>query len=219
MPKIDSNNDDALGETFKDHHDELYSHLDQDGELRMVDWADAIQFGGGEQHLAIPNRKGEHEMAHATTSGDALVSNGFLGVDMVRVEQGEGFVPHTHPGDHILIPVLGTSTITYDGKVYKSEAGSVYMIDGDVPHAVGAITDAAIMAVGAPHAPIDSDDRMEPVEYEEVSAEFDTMHCLICDIETESPTKLHDKDCNHCSCHDCFAPDDDHEHTMAEAHH
>jgi quercetin dioxygenase-like cupin family protein len=203
MPPIEKEND-ALDDAFEERHEEVYSHLDKDGDLRMIEWATSHGIVDGKECLTVDDREGEYDMAHATTTGDPLVSNGFLGVDMIRVEEGDGFVPHTHPGDHILIPVVGTSTITYDGTVYESNAGSVYLIDGEVPHAVGAITNAAIMAVGAPHAPIDSEERMKPVEYDEVSTEFDDMQCLICDSKAGQPEKLHDTGCQHCPCHECI---------------
>lgn len=125
-------------------------------------------------------------------------------MDLIRVDEGEGFVPHTHPGDHILIPVYGTGTITYDGNVYKTRAGQVYIIEGEVAHGVGAITDHGILSVGAPHAPIDSPDRMTPTEYEEVTTELEEMSCLICDEEAAHPEKLHDRGCDHCPCYDCL---------------
>lgn len=201
---------------FDEHHEDIYSHLDDDGMLRIVQWAEDLGHGsdgpGDEetdgQHLHVPDERGEHDMAHSAAHGDGLVSNGDLGVDLIRVDEGDGFVPHTHPGDHILIPVYGKGTITYDGNVYPTGAGQVYIIEGEVPHGVGAITDHGILAVGAPHAPIDSPDRMTPSEYDEVTTELQSVNCLICDLEAEHPEKLHDLGCDHCPCYDCLGVED-----------
>ena len=145
-------------------------------------------------------------MAHAPgASGEGLVSNGDLGVDMIQVAAGTGFEPHTHPGDHILIVVAGEGTITYGGAIHPTRAGQVYMVDGSIPHAVGAITDHVILAVGAPHKPVDADDRMEPVEYQAIAAEFGTVHCLICDVQ-QAGTEIHDTGCPHCPCVACVTP-------------
>lgn len=199
---------------FTDDHQDVYSHVDDDGLLRIVRWAEddgiltSVVGGADEgQQLLVPDERGEYDMAHSDAHGDALVSNGELGVDLIRVDAGDGFVPHTHPGDHILIPVYGSGTITYDGTVYETGAGQVYIIEGEVPHGVGAITDHAILAVGAPHAPIDSPDRMTPTEYDEVTTELEELQCLICDISVEHPAKLHDEECEHCPCYDCLGAD------------
>lgn len=209
MPEIDPD-DDRI--EFTEAHEEIYRHLDDDGQLRILQWAEDRGLAGedddhgedDDQVLHVHNERGEHDMAHSNAHGDALVSNGDLGVDLIRVDEGDGFVPHTHPGDHILIPVYGRGTITYDGDVYETTAGSVYIIEGEVPHGVGAITDHAILAVGAPHAPIDSEERMAPEEYNAVTTEFEEIRCLICDLETEYPEKLHDIECDHCPCYECL---------------
>lgn len=146
-------------------------------------------------------------MKGSAATGTPLVSNGNLGVDVVRVPAGKGFEPHTHPGDHILVVVGGQGTITYDGKVYPTQAGEVYMIDGSVPHGVGARTDHVILAVGAPHKPVGSDERMAPVEYAAVASATGTLQCLICEREpvAEHPRMLHDEGCPHCPCRACVS--------------
>lgn len=211
---------------FKEHHEEVYSHLNDDGMLHIVQWAEDLGRGHERshhdnehdgQHLHVPNERGEYDMAHSAAHGDALVSNGDLGVDLIRVDEGDGFVPHTHPGDHILIPVCGKGTITYDGNVYPTNPGQVYIIEGEVPHGVGAITDHGILAVGAPHAPIYSPDRMTPTEYDEVTTELQSVECLICDMEAEHPEKLHHLGCEHCPCYECLGVEDVDEAVSADA--
>jgi quercetin dioxygenase-like cupin family protein len=143
-------------------------------------------------------------------TGKALVTNGSVGADLIRLPAGAGFVPHTHPGHHILIVVGGRGTITYNGQIHPTEAGQVYLIEGEIPHAVGAITDHVILAVGAPHKAIDAEDRMEEVPYEEVIAPDGDITCLICNITALAPRLLHSLGCGHCPCVGCSSPTPDH---------
>ena len=39
----------------------------------------------------------------------------------------------------------------------STNAGTIYVVKGGVPHAVSAITDHMILACGAPHKPVDSE--------------------------------------------------------------
>jgi mannose-6-phosphate isomerase-like protein (cupin superfamily) len=166
-------------------------------------WATPLDTFEGEQHLAVGLAPRPLQMAHSKATGKGLASNGFLGVDEIRLKGGDKFVPHTHPGDHLLIIVGGQGTITYDGKIYSTQAGDIYMVEGAVPHGVGAITDHVILAVGAPHMPVESPDRMQPVEYKEVLSEVGDMHCLICGVKAGPPDMLHQNDCPHCPCDKC----------------
>lgn len=176
--------------------------LNDDGTLKIVQWA-MDQGVNNEQLLSISLGLRPFHMAHSNATGESLVSNGHLGVDIIRLSAGDGFVPHIHPGDHLLIVVGGQGTITYDGKIYPTKAGQVYMIEGKVPHAVGAITDHVILAVGSPHRPVDALDRMEPLGYEAITTEINQLHCLICNIATIYPQRLHDMGCLHCPCFEC----------------
>ncbi len=40
------------------------------------------------------------------------------------------------------------------------------MVNGHIPHAVGALTDHILVAIGAPHKPVDSPERMVFVDWE-----------------------------------------------------
>ncbi|PKW18473.1 cupin domain-containing protein [Saccharopolyspora spinosa] len=139
----------------------------------------------------------------AAASGQQLATNGEIGADLIRLPAGQGFVPHTHPGHHVLTVVAGTGTITYGGRIHETHAGQTFIIEGQVPHAVGAITDHLIVAVGAPHKRIDSTDRMTPVPYEEVTADGGELTCMICDKTAGAPRYLHSVDCQHCPCREC----------------
>jgi mannose-6-phosphate isomerase-like protein (cupin superfamily) len=144
-------------------------------------------------------------MADSRATGEGMASNGYLGGDVIRLAAGDAFAAHTHPGDHLLIVLAGEGTIVFGDTVYPTRAGELYMVDGGVPHAVGAITDHVILAVGAPHKPVDAPDRMTVLEYLAVAAEFPRLHCRLCDREVAAPALLHDVGCAHCPCPACTA--------------
>ncbi|OGK38756.1 hypothetical protein A3F03_03995 [Candidatus Roizmanbacteria bacterium RIFCSPHIGHO2_12_FULL_41_11] len=172
-------------------------------ELDIKQWADDLGITNGLQQLAISLKERPHKMAHSNATGEGLVTNGFLGVDIIRLKAGDKFVPHTHPGDHLLIVVGGQGTITYNGNIYPTKAGQVYMVEGRIPHGVGAITDHVILAVGAPHKAVDDPERMKVVDYKEIISKIGDMHCLICKKDATYPEMLHKKGCKHCPCDKC----------------
>lgn len=177
------------------------NYLNTDGSLRILQWAQA--FGQYADTLRTPLNPLPNAMAHSNATGRGLLTNGSLGIDMINLSAGDGFQPHTHPGDHLLIIIAGLGTITYNGIIYPTKAGQLYMVEGEVPHAVGAITDHTILAVGSPHKPVDSPDRMVPVAYQAVEAEFGELCCLICNKKAASPIRLCDRGCPHCPCIEC----------------
>jgi quercetin dioxygenase-like cupin family protein len=97
----------------------------------------------------------------ADAIGLGLHTNGHLGADMLRVPAHASFPVHTHPGDHLLLCLAGTGTITVNEHTYDVVPGDLYMVDGLIPHAVGAgPTEHILIAIGAPHKPVDSPERM-----------------------------------------------------------
>lgn len=179
--------------------------------LEIVDWVEAASSDGDATVLRVGHHVRPVTMHGAEgATGEGLVSNGALGADIIRLGAGKGFAPHTHPGHHLLIVIAGAGTITYDGVVYPTRAGQIYLVEGLVPHAVGAITDHVILAAGSPHKAVDAEDRMALVDYEEVVGEVGDLHCLICGEVASAPTRLHDVGCEHCPCHACVG---------AEGHH
>lgn len=140
-------------------------------QLEIAEWAKGVFLWPADATVPM---KGSPAM------GRRLVTNGHLGVDLIRLHAGESFSPHTHPGDHVLIVIDGRGTIVCDQRVYPTDAGSVYLVPGAVPHAVGAITECAILAVGSPHKAVDAPDRMELVSYAAVATEIGELHCLVC---------------------------------------
>lgn len=177
-------------------------------ELSIVRWAPAV-IDQDETVLRVPHDRRPVSMHGAVASGLGLVSNGTIGADVIRLPAGAGFPPHTHPGHHVLAVLAGRGTITYNGRVHPTEAGQIYLVEGAVSHAVGAITDHVILAVGAPHMPVDSDARMAVVEYAEVLSRIGDLECLICDRESTLPHCLHDVGCPHCPCHACALSQED----------
>ena len=171
-------------------------------ELDVYHWAGEQAEGNGES-IRVSLGPRTYSVANSSATGEPLVSNGLIGADIIRLAAGTAFAPHTHEGDHLLIVVGGEGTITYRGKVHPTCAGDIYMVEGSTPHAVGAITDHVIIAVGAPHAPIDSPRRMSLVAYETVTTDIHDLHCLICDIHAMFPTRLHHEGCGHCPCDEC----------------
>lgn len=107
----------------------------------------------------------------APAVGIPMLSNGHLGVDMLHIEAGQQFPVHTHPGDHLLYCVRGEGTITINETTYRVTPGDIYMVDGSVPHAVGAYSDHWLLAIGAPHKPVDSPERMSFVNWDGSPAE------------------------------------------------
>jgi len=103
----------------------------------------------------------------APATGWPLHSNGHLGADMLNVPPDGQFPVHTHPGDHLLLCVAGTGTISIDEQTFKVRPGDLYMVPGLVPHAVGAgPLGHVLVAIGAPHKPVDSPDRMAAVDWQ-----------------------------------------------------
>jgi quercetin dioxygenase-like cupin family protein len=172
------------------------------GDLAIVRWASDLGVNGA-QLLGVGTGERPTPLAHSNATGEALVSRGMLGADVIRLAAGTGFVPHTHPGDHLLIVIGGQGTIAYGGKIYPTQAGEIFLVAGEVAHAVGAITDHVILAVGSPHRPVDDPHRMTAATYESVTAEFSELHCLLCNLRVHSPQRLHDVGCQHCPCADC----------------
>jgi quercetin dioxygenase-like cupin family protein len=103
----------------------------------------------------------------APALGLPLHSNGHLGADLLYVKAGDRFPVHTHPGDHLLLCLQGEGTISVGEVTYHVKPGDIYMVDGQVPHAVGAgDEDHVLVAIGAPHKPVQSPERMQIVDWD-----------------------------------------------------
>lgn len=97
----------------------------------------------------------------APATGLPLVSNGHLGADILHVPANGKFPVHCHPGDHLLLCLAGSGTISIGERTYQVSPGDLYLVPGEVPHAVGAgDQDHVLVAIGSPHKPVDSPERM-----------------------------------------------------------
>lgn len=168
------------------------------GPLLICDWASDSGLDGTTQHLTIDVLPGPTRVAKTkSATGRSLVSNGYLGVDILHVPAGEGFAPHTHPGDHLLFVLGGYGTITVEGTILRTAPGQVYMIEGAVPHAVGAITDHVLLSVGAPHRPLESLERQALIAYSSLLTPLGSITCQICNIAAQSGEELTVMGCPH----------------------
>ena len=174
----------------------MTGYMHEDGTLILARWGHLMTGLHDGHGINVPLYPRTKVMYGTKATGEDLVSNGQLGVDLIRLPAGGGFAPHTHPGDHLLIVVAGHGTISYQGRIYPTEAGQVYMVEGSEPHAVSAVTDHCILAVGSPHRPLESADRMTLTEYAAVAADLGRLTCLICH-ETGTPDELAAVGCSH----------------------
>jgi quercetin dioxygenase-like cupin family protein len=166
--------------------------------LVVCDWAADEGLDDNAQRLEISMSPGPVRVPKTrAATGRSLVSNGFLGADILHLPAGEGFTPHTHPGDHLLFVLGGKGTITVDGVITPTDAGQAYLIEGGVPHAVGAITPHVILAIGAPHRTLDSMDRQQLIDYSAVLAPMGTITCSMCGVTGEGAQDLAEQGCSH----------------------
>jgi quercetin dioxygenase-like cupin family protein len=169
--------------------------------LEICDWAIAEGADNGVQHLGIDMSPGPVAVLKTrAATGRSLLSNGYLGADLLHIPAGEGFAPHIHPGDHLLFVVAGQGTITVEGEITPTHPGQAYMVEGAVPHAVGAISDHVILAIGAPHKPLDSPARQDLVEYAALLADLGCLTCRICGVSGRSAAELAERGCGHSPC-------------------
>lgn len=176
------------------------TYLHDDGSLILAHWADFLAQGPDHSDLRVDLNPRDHHMYGTTATGQPLVSNGYLGADLISVPPGGGFAPHTHPGDHLLVVVAGYGTITVEGRIYPTEAGQIYMVEGAVPHAVSARPDSphVILAIGAPHREIGAADRAALTEYSAVAADLGHLQCLVCiGSPSGTPDELRASGCRH----------------------
>jgi quercetin dioxygenase-like cupin family protein len=166
--------------------------------VTLCDWATDCGAEGSTHRLSIDVQPGPDRLAKTeSATGRALLSNGYMGADIIHVAAGTGFDPHTHPGDHLLFAIAGYGTITADGVISRTVPGTVYMIEGAVPHAVGAITDHMLLSVGSRHRPLTSADRQELVPFSALLSAQESITCSICSVTANSRSGLVEQGCTH----------------------
>jgi quercetin dioxygenase-like cupin family protein len=139
----------------------IYQSMDQFTQARWADYDAAcgrlISFAG-EQPL---------RMQHSDGTARPLVvdrsrPNAF-GADIVRFEAGKGVGLHVHVGAHILMVTQGKGVLTYNGEKYDLFPGMIYLVPSNVPHAIEALTELVLVAIGNDHRPADSEERLDVV--------------------------------------------------------
>jgi len=104
------------------------------------------------------------QMKHSDGTGLPLVAYKNFGADVVRFPAGKGVGTHTHIGAHILIVLEGEGFVEYEGVDHPLQPGIVYMIPGNIKHAIKATTELILIAVGNDHRPLDSEERLHVVK-------------------------------------------------------
>lgn len=166
--------------------------------LLICDWAADLGLDGNTQQLGIDLAPGPTRVSKtADATGHSLLSSGHMGADILHVPAGSGFAPHTHPGDHLLFVLAGSGTIAVAGEIVETRPGQVYMVEGAITHAVGAVTDHMILSVGAPHRRLDSPERQELTAYTALLSDLGHITCRLCDIRASSGEELAAKGCPH----------------------
>lgn len=124
--------------------------------MRIINiWLDSVMDMEG----AIPM----HDAPGAV--GLELLTNGHIGADCLHLGPNESFPLHTHPGHHLIFVMDGEGTFTFNGTVYPTRPGDLYLVEANVPHAVGAGPSGhTLVSFGAPHTRITDHHRMHVLE-------------------------------------------------------
>lgn len=84
-----------------------------------------------------------------------------LGVDRLCLMPGEKFPKHTHPGHHLIYIIKGMGTVTIEDKVYSTVPGDLYLVNGNILHALSAgETGQLLLSFAAPHKHLSDTNRM-----------------------------------------------------------
>lgn len=170
----------------------------------LCEWASDLGRDGVLQRLGIDMQPGSTVIAQTRAStGRPLLSNGFLGADIIHVPAGEGFSPHTHPGDHLLFVVGGIGTISASGEILETRPGQVYMVDGPTTHAVGAVTDHVLLSIGIKHQALDSMERQILRPFSELLSPEGVLCCRICGAVGANREDLQAAGCTHAPVRAC----------------
>ncbi|USN87389.1 MAG: cupin domain-containing protein [Candidatus Nomurabacteria bacterium] len=71
-----------------------------------------------------------------------------FGASLIRFAAGEKVGLHTHVGSHILVVTYGLGILTYLDTKIDLKAGLIYLIPSNVPHAIDALSELVIIAIG-----------------------------------------------------------------------
>ena len=129
-------------------------------ELQIAKWADYNHDGD----LMINSAQREIQMCNSDGTGSPLFSFNGFGADVIRFAASKGVGNHVHEGDHILFVLKGFGFVEYNGVDHPLYPGLSYLIPGEVNHAIKANDDLVLIAVGNNHRPLDSQERMTPID-------------------------------------------------------
>lgn len=104
------------------------------------------------------------EMCESDGTANPLVKRGDFGADLIRFPASGGVREHVHEGDHILVVLGGVGDVIVEGVAYGLRAGLVYLVPGEVRHAIRAETDLVMMAIGNRHVAAGDPARLRVVE-------------------------------------------------------
>ncbi len=96
---------------------------------------------------------------------DVSGANNF-GADLIRFASGKGVNLHSHVGAHILLVTKGTGLLTCTGEKYDLFPGMIYLVPANVEHAIEAVTELVLIAVGDDHKPAGSRSRLKLINKE-----------------------------------------------------
>jgi quercetin dioxygenase-like cupin family protein len=128
--------------------------------IQIARWAEP----NTSESLSIPSGPRQYRMFKSDATGSPLLKEGKFGADVIRFGPREGVANHVHEGAHILFVLKGTGWVVYEGVDHELEPGLCYFVPSWVEHAIRADTELILIAVGNDHRPVDSSERLVPVE-------------------------------------------------------
>jgi quercetin dioxygenase-like cupin family protein len=128
------------------------------GPLQINKWAEEL-----DGKIVVSSGVRPIKMCNSDGTGFSLLKEGKFGADIIRFAAGKGVMNHTHEGSHILFVIKGEGYVEYEGVDYELKPGVCYLIPSMADHAIKAISELILIAVGNDHRLLDSKDRMEPV--------------------------------------------------------
>lgn len=113
--------------------------------------------------INVPQGQRELKMRNSDGTATPLLKEKNFGADIIRFGAGEGVTNHTHIGSHMLFTIKGKGFVEYNGIDHALEPGVCYLIPSMVDHAIKAVTELVLIAVGNDHRPADCESRMDLV--------------------------------------------------------
>ncbi len=133
-------------------------------QLQFTEWA---KFDAEKDALVSFSGELPIQMAHSDGTAKPLILDestaSMFGADIIRFAAGKGVGLHKHIGAHILMVTKGTGVLTYEETKHDMYEGMIYLVPSNIPHAINAITELVLIAIGNDHRAADSNERLEIV--------------------------------------------------------